>query len=108
VDISVKSGEVACSAKGEREPDVILGNREMPADSAYATGEAFASLARDIRNPIQAIWLALAVIQKRAVQQDETLAQAIRIIREESEQLNKVVQENLEFARLTVRETRGI
>jgi signal transduction histidine kinase len=56
-------------------------------------------LARATRNPIQSIWGALFVIQRRADPGDETLAQAVRIIREEIDQLRELVQETLEFVR---------
>ena len=56
-------------------------------------------LARATRNPIQSIWGALFVIQRRIDPGDETLAQAVRIIREEIAQLHELVQETLEFVR---------
>jgi nitrogen-specific signal transduction histidine kinase len=59
----------------------------------------FSFLAREIRNALQAIWVAQNVIQRRADQQDEILAQAVRIVKEEMERLPALVKECLDPAR---------
>ena len=56
-------------------------------------------LSHATRNPLQSIWGALFIIQRRVDPGDETLAQAVRIIREEIDQLHELVQETLEFVR---------
>jgi signal transduction histidine kinase len=56
-------------------------------------------LSHATRNPLQSIWGALLLIQRRVDPRDETLAQAVRIIREEIDQLHELVQETQEFVR---------
>lgn len=62
---------------------------------------------RATRNPIQSIWGALFVIQRRIDPRDETLAQAVRLIREEIDQLHELIQETLEFVRPVERKQIG-
>ncbi len=59
----------------------------------------FTSFSRETRNPLQSIWCALSVIQRRVDPGDEPLTQAVRIIKEETGQLHGLVQEYLDFVR---------
>ena len=59
----------------------------------------FPFLAHEIRNPLHAISGALAIIQRRTNENDQILAQSIKIINEEVQHLNGFVQECLNFVR---------
>jgi nitrogen-specific signal transduction histidine kinase len=61
--------------------------------------KVFTFLSRAVRNPLQSIWGALFVIQRRIDPRDKTLAQAVRILREEIGQLQELVHDTLEFLR---------
>jgi signal transduction histidine kinase len=62
-------------------------------------GRLFTSFSWETRNPLQSIWGALAVIQRRADSEDEYLSRAVGIIEEEIGQLNRLIQEYLELVR---------
>ncbi len=61
--------------------------------------KVFNFFSRAVRNPLQSIWGALFVIQRRIDPGDETLAQAVRLLREEMGQLQELVQDTVEFLR---------
>ena len=61
--------------------------------------KVFIFFSRAVRNPLQSIWGALFVIQRRIDPRDESLAQAVRLLREGIGQLQELVQDTLEFLR---------
>lgn len=73
-------------------------NREIiQSERLLLLGELFPFVSHEIRNPLHAIGGALAIIQKRAIN-DPLIERSIKVINEEINRLNKFVKECLDFS----------